>query len=80
MKRVVAVLVMVCAAVVVAVGTDKASHEHPPAVPAPTHIDAEFDPESHGTAISWDEPVARGHGRNGVPLKCVAGATPPMGD
>jgi hypothetical protein len=65
MKRTVALFVMVCVAVVVAIRTHDAGHAQPTGVPAPTHIDAEFDPESNVMAITWDEPIAAGHGRNG---------------
>ena len=65
MKRIVAVLVVVCAAFVVALRTPDVRHEEAPAVPAPSRIDAEFEPDSNVMAISWDEPIAPRRGRNG---------------
>ena len=60
MKRTIALGVLVVCVGLVAVARTRDTTPVDTPVPAPSHIDAEFDPEFHVIAISWDEPIAPG--------------------
>jgi hypothetical protein len=58
MKRIAALAcVTLLAGAIVVARTHETTAARAPALPAPTRIDAEFEPRFHVTAISWDDPA-----------------------
>lgn len=57
MTRTIALGCLVVCAGLVAVSRTRDTTPAGPPIPAPSHIDAEFDPEFHVMAISWDQRI-----------------------
>lgn len=59
MKRTIALACLIVCAGLAALSTRDTTPVEP-SIPAPSHIDAEFDPEFRVMAISWDQRIAAG--------------------